>query len=196
MGPELLVGVIAVVIAVVALVKSKSLSEELRAECAAVRSEGKVALEALESRLGESVPREGGTTPDLVVTEPSAEGRQVRALVSTVQVLELRAREHDALLCSLVSEDEARHLWNISRDQSILYQRHPGVEDELRSLLRRGLIEKKSEFMIHELPASFDVTERFLLSETGEVLLSLRKHLEASDTIAVRRSMPPRSKVS
>ena len=89
-----------------------------------------------------------------------------------------------------MTEDEALHLWNISRDTSTLYERHPGVEAELRSLVRRGLLEKKVNFKIHELSGSFDLLRYFKLTEAGEILLSLRTHLEETDR-RIKESMPP-----
>src|SRR5690606_35214594 len=105
-------------------------------------------------------------------------------------VLELRVMEHDALLCSLVTEDEARHLWNVSRDEPTIYQRHPGVEAELRSLVKRGLLRKQGDFKVHELPGEFDLHDRFVLTDSGEMLLALRRHLKATDT-RPQDSLPP-----
>jgi|GEM_PF-2841250 len=119
-----------------------------------------------------------------------AEARKILALESTVQVLELRAKEHDALLCALVTEDEARHLWNVSRKRATHYDLHSGVEAELRSLVRRGLLRKTHAFEIHRLDVTFDVCRYFELTDTGESLLTLRKHLECDD-VRPNYSMPP-----
>jgi hypothetical protein len=195
MGFELIIALGALVLALVALTKSQSGSTQLEDALKSQRHEHEQMQAELRSRLEElarQAPATEAPGPDLT----GAQSQRKRTLESTVQVLEMRAREHDALLCSLVSEDEARHLWNIARDASVTYDSHPGVQGELRSLVRRGLVKKRGEFKIHELPSGFTVSDHFELSESGEVLLSLRKHLEASDSVAVATSIPPRAAAS
>lgn len=195
MGIELIIALGALLLALAALAKSQSGSTALQAALKSQRRELEEMQDAMKSRLealAQRLSHSEAPSPDLA----GAPSQRRRTLESTVQVLELRAREHDALLCSLVSEDEARHLWNISRDASITYDSHPGVHDELRSLVRRGLVKKQGVFKIHELPTGFTLNKHFELSESGEMLLSLRKHLEESDTVAVATSIPPRAAAS
>ena len=61
----------------------------------------------------------------------------------------------------------------------------------MRSLVRRGLLKKTHDFKIHELDSKFDLVHFFELTEAGEILLSLRKHLETADR-RMKDSMPPR----
>lgn len=187
MGTEMLVALFALVLAAASAIKLVGVSRRLHqlefrtSQASQIQNDWQERLEGLEMV-------ESGVT---VYAGDSESARQVRQLASTVQVLELRAREHDVLLRAVVTEDEALHLWNVSRDTSTVYERHPGVEAELRSLVRRGLLKKSHSFKIHELEAKFDVLRYFELTEAGEVLLSLRKHLESADH-RMKDSMPPR----
>ncbi len=164
MGPGLIVAIIAAAIAAVALAKVRSLAVQL----------------------GEAIIQRAKDVPE----EAGGNAKQLAALQATIEQLQQRAQEHDLLLCSLVTEDEARHLWNISRENPVSYDSHPGVQAELRSLVRRGLVSKRGDFKIHQLPSSFDLRERFQLTPPGKTLLKLRKHLEEKDTRAAH-SVPP-----
>lgn len=181
MGTELIIAVGALVLALVAFSLTQGHSKQLE-------SESKKQQEAFDKLAGDLKAQ----IKDLEFRLESSNGGddQVRQLRATVNVLELRALEHDALLCSLVTEDEAHHLWNVSRDAPTTYQHHGGLEEELRSLVRRGLLKKQGNFKIHELPNEFDLHDRFALTDTGEMLLALRKHLKSSDTRA-QESLPP-----
>jgi hypothetical protein len=117
-------------------------------------------------------------------------GEQVAQLQSEVAVLDKRVAEQDGLLGALVTEDEARHLWFLERGSSASYDSHPGLQQELRSLTRRGLIQKRGDFKIHELPSPFDLVESFELTDIGRSLLSRRGHLEKSD-VEPSDSLPP-----
>ncbi len=162
MGAETLIASAALIIAVIALVRSSS------------------------RRTSSAPPLHPTTSTD----RTGARTNTYERLVATVRALELQVSDHETLLCSLVTEDEARHLWNIAKDESTIYERHPGVESELRTLVRRGLVRKQSSFLIHELPLSFDVREHFELTSSGHLLLGLRKHLEGADTKPAE-SLPP-----
>lgn len=150
-----------------------------------------VKVGSLEQRLNEALANRGSESTASDAPPADGDGQKLRALAATVQVLEMRAREQDGLLCSLVTEDEARHLWNISRGEPMSYDSHPGVQGELRSLVRRRLLAKSGDFKIHELPSPFDLLKYFQLTEHGEVLLTLRKHLE-DDDLRAAQSIPPR----
>lgn len=188
LGPEIVIALSALVLAFVVWGKSEAQARRAQRAIASVQSDAQARGDELAKRLSQ-----------LESARPAFEGsideQTFRKLAATVKVLELRALEHDALLCSSVTEDEARHLWNIAKDEPTIYDRHPGVEAELRSLVRRGLIKKRSEFKIHQLPPRFALLEHFELAESGEMLLALRKHLKASDT---RRadSLPPKERES
>lgn len=185
---EIIVGVVALVAIVLALVslgRAQSLSERA------------AKTEKLLAELERNQPQAQSTAgkPSQSADVPTdAEKEQLlqsqRGLVSSVRVLELRAKEHDALLCALVTEDEARHLWNLSRGKSSSYELFDSTGAELRSLVRRGLIAKRGEFRIHELPHRFELDEHFELTEAGTILLDLRKTLEESD-LRAQASLPP-----
>ncbi len=181
MGTELIIAVGALVLALVAFSLTQGQSKLIESN----EKKQRLALEQLAEDLARQVK-------ELSFQLESNHGgdEQLRQLRATVKVLELRALEHDALLCSLVTEDEAHHLWNVSRDEPMTYQHHGGLEEELRSLVRRGLLKKQGNFKIHELPGEFDLHDRFALTDTGEMLLALRKHLKVSDT-RPQESMPP-----
>lgn len=190
MGTEMLVALGALTLAAAAVIQSLSLSRRLQQtefralQDSRIRDEWQQRLDGLEMvESGQPVFERDPNAPE---TE-----RRIRQLDSTVQVLELRALEHDSLLRALITEDEALHLWNVSRNTPTIYERHPGVESELRSLVRRGLLKKKRDFKIHELDSSFDLLRYFQLTDTGEILLSLRKHLEETDR-SIKDSLPPR----
>jgi hypothetical protein len=181
MGTELMIALGALVIALIAFSLTQAMSKQLEAESKIHKAERDKLASELNSRIADV---------EEIVSHRSEGTDHIRQLKATVKVLELRALEHDALLCSLVTEDEAHHLWNVSRDEPILYECHEGVENELRSLVRRGFLRKRGEFKIHELPREFDLQDRFTLTETGEMLLALRKHLKATDT-RPQESLPP-----
>lgn len=181
MGTELMVALGALVLSLIAFSLTQAQSKQLEAEVKLHKAEREKLASELNSRI---------SGVEELVSHRSEGSDQVRQLKATVKVLELRALEHDALLCSLVTEDEAHHLWNVSQDEPILYECHGGVENELRSLVRRGLLRKQGDFKIHELPREFDLKDRFALTEAGEMLLSLRKHLKATDT-SPKESLPP-----
>jgi hypothetical protein len=172
MGLEIFIALIALAVAGTALAKVRSSAQR---------------GESYQPR----VPSPGETAS----LSPASESQNLGALALKVQVLELRLQEHEALLACLVTEDEARHLWNISRGTPDVYESHPGVQAELRSLVRRGLLAKRSAFKIRELSGTFELSKHFLLTERGEMLLSLRKHLEAIDTREAE-SMPPSGQVA
>jgi hypothetical protein len=201
--PELLVALIAVALSFAALVRLRGLVEGARGfakkltgfadELAALRKS--VASQATKASELKGAAVEVGGPPargDSEAVEIEALDRAMRGLASTVQVLEMRAQEHDALLCALVTEDEARHLWNLSRGLSMQYELLASTEIEMRSLVRRKLIAKKGEFKIHELESPFELTEHFALTDAGETLLELRKMLQSSD-MAPATSLPPQS---
>lgn len=181
MGTELMIALGALVIALIAFALTQAQSKQLEAESKIHKVEREKLASELNSRIADV---------EEIVAHRSEGSDQIRQLKATVKVLELRALEHDALLCSLVTEDEAHHLWNVSRDEPVQYQRHEGLENELRSLVRRGLLKKQSHFKIHELPQEFELQDRFTLTDTGEMLLALRKHLKATDT-RPQESLPP-----
>lgn len=161
MGAETLIASAALILAVLALVRSSR-------------------------RASSAPPQHPATSTDRAGASPGTYDR----LVATVRALELQVSDHETLLCSLVTEDEARHLWNIAKDESTLYERHPGVESELRALVRRGLVRKRGTFLIHELAPRFDIREHFELTSSGHLLLGLRKHLEGADRRPAE-SLPP-----
>lgn len=182
MGMEMVVALGALLLSLVTFLMLNGQKSRTEAAHRALSSEQKKLTEELSERLRKIGERYGGSAgPD---------DGTVKNLAATVKVLELRVLEHDALLCSLVTEDEARHLWNVSRDEPTIYQLHPGVEAELRALVRRGLLKKQGDFKIHDLPGEFDLHDRFILTDSGEMLLALRRHLKALDT-RPKDSMPP-----
>lgn len=181
MGTELIIALGALVIALVAFALTQAQSKQLESESKVQKAEREKFASDLNARLADV---------EELLSHRSDGGDQIRQLKATVKVLELRALEHDALLCSLVTEDEAHHLWNVSRDEPTMYARHEGVENELRSLVRRGLLKKQGQFKIHELPGEFDLQDRFSLTDSGEMLLALRKHLQVSDN-RPQESLPP-----
>ena len=197
MGTEMLVALGALVLAAASGVKLLVVSRRLHqlefrsAQASQIQNDWQERLEGLEMLESGVTVFEAGHRNFEPHSQEEVSSRQVRQLASTVQVLELRAREHDALLRAVVTEDEALHLWNVSRAEHTIYERHPGVETELRSLVRRGLLKKTHSFRIHELGSTFDLIHYFELTDAGEVLLSLRKHLEAADH-RTKDSMPPR----
>lgn len=187
MEEEIIVGVVALVAIVLALVslgRAQSLSER------AAKLEK--LLTELEQRHRQAESAVQSSQPTDVPSDAEKEQllQSQRGLISSVRVLELRAKEHDALLCALVTEDEARHLWNLSRGKGSQYELFDSTGAELRSLVRRGLIAKKGDFRIHELPHSFELDEHFELTEAGTILLDLRKTLEESD-LRAQASLPP-----
>lgn len=181
MGTELIIALGALVIALVAFALAQAQSRQLESESKVQKAEREKFSNDLNARLADM---------EELLSHRSDGGDQVRQLKATVKVLELRALEHDALLCSLVTEDEAHHLWNVSKEEPTMYQRHDGLENELRSLVRRGFLRKQGEFKIHDLPTEFDLQDRFSLTDSGEMLLALRKHLKVSDT-RPQESLPP-----
>lgn len=181
MGTELIIALGALVIALVAFSLTQAHSKQLESESKIQKAEREKLISDLNARLHDV---------EELLTHRSDGGDPIRQLKATVKVLELRALEHDALLCSLVTEDEARHLWNVSRDEPTMYELHEGLENELRALVRRGLLRKQGEFKIHELPKEFDLHDRFALTDSGEMLLALRKHLKVTDT-RIQESLPP-----
>lgn len=182
MDIEIIIAAIAAALAFVGLTRSHKVGER------------QAALEKRFAELQNSMPPTpvSPAEPKPVTAPPfgEEERRNLSALSSSLQVLEQRAQEHDALLCALVSEDEARHLWNISHAMPMSYQRRSSTEEELRSLVRRGLIRKKSAFKIHELPAEFELTENFEITESGTILLDLRQALKEADQKPAQ-SLPP-----
>ena len=207
MKPELLIASVALALSAIALLRMRNLAEnarDLAKRCADLAEEvttlrktvstqtarvTAAAAAAIDQRLPIVVEEEFGADSASSSTNEALE-RALRGLSSTVQVLEMRAQEHDALLCALVTEDEARHLWNLSKGVAMQYQKLASTEMELRSLVRRKLIAKKGDFKIHELGSTFNLIDHFELTDTGETLLELRKVLEGSD-LAPATSLPP-----
>ena len=202
--PELLIASVALALSAIALLRMRNLAEnarDLAKRCADLAEEvttlrktvstqtARVTAAAIDQRLPIVVEEEFGADSASSSTNEALE-RALRGLSSTVQVLEMRAQEHDALLCALVTEDEARHLWNLSKGVAMQYQKLASTEMELRSLVRRKLIAKKGDFKIHELGSTFNLIDHFELTDTGETLLELRKVLEGSD-LAPATSLPP-----
>jgi hypothetical protein len=182
MGIEMVVAVGALLLSLVTLLMLKNQAARSSAARLALSREQEKLTEELSERLRKIGERYGSGNP--------SDDSTLKNLAATVKVLELRVLEHDTLLCSLVTEDEARHLWNVSRDEPTVYQLHPGVEAELRALVRRGLLKKQGDFKIHDLPGEFDLHDRFILTDSGEMLLALRRHLKALDT-RPKDSLPP-----
>ncbi len=114
----------------------------------------------------------------------------VSQLEAEVAPLGERVTENASLLAALVTDDEARHLWFLERGKPVSYDSHPALQQELRSLARRGFIQKRGDFKIHELQSPFDLLEAFELTSLGRSLLRRRSHLEQSDT-APSDSLPP-----
>jgi hypothetical protein len=110
--------------------------------------------------------------------------------------LRTRIERLEQLSCALVSEDEARHLWFLSRSTPVSYDSHAALQQELRSLVRRGLIGKRGDFKIHELGETFDLGEQFELTDLGRQLLVLRRHLERTDTRVADSVLPSTPRVS
>lgn len=184
LGPEIIIALCALVLATLAWGIARSQAARAQRTMTILQSDQQIQTDGMRETLAQ-------VRGELERSSGGVELQAFRKLAATVKVLELRALEHDALLCSLVTEDEARHLWNAARDESAKYDRHLGVETELRSLVRRGLLKKRFDFKIHELPSSFELREHFELSDTGEMLLALRKHLKETD-IRMADSLPPR----
>ncbi len=193
MGMEGVLSLIALGVAALAWGSAQAQGKRTQAALAVLKQEQDERFEQWEAQESARAERSVAVPQPRDAPLPATQlPEHIGKMASSVQVLELRALEHDALLCSLVTEDEARHLWNVSQNERMTYELHSGVEGELRSLVRRGLLKKSGDFKIHELPASFELKEHFLLTDSGEMLLALRKHLKSTD-IRRQDSLPPRA---
>jgi hypothetical protein len=182
---EMIVSLAALGLAGFALMRLNIETERFRATTGALQvQQGKLTSE-LSARL-KAIGERFGDAP-----APAAE-QSVEIVSSALAALERRVSSHESLLCALVTDAEAKHLWNLSLDESMTYQRHDGVEAELRSLVTRGLMTKGGAFNIHELPNAFELREHFCLTESGRQVLTLRKHLKETD-LRPKTSMPPRA---
>ena len=130
-------------------------------------------------------------------TAPAEDGGTVTQLVNDVKQLEQRLDEakealddHSRLLAALVTDDEARHLWFLERGRPVTYEGHPALQQELRSLTRRGFVEKRTDFKFHQLDSSFQLLELLQLTNLGTRLLQHRKPLKAKD-LEPAESLPP-----
>ncbi len=173
MGLEGIIAIVALVVGGIALARSSG-------------RQGKEDATKATSEVGPSA-RAVETAPPSINPELSS---KVRHLESELATLEQQVAEHSSLLLALVTDDEARHLWFLERGDAVNYESHPGLQQELRSLTRRGFIEKRGDFRIHELHSPFNLVESFQLTSLGKTLLRKRQHLRQRD-VAPADSLPP-----
>lgn len=187
MGPEIVIALGALALALAAIVRQNAHATRSQAAATQLQQEGQERAQTWKQRFEELAAEASGRGP--------ADPESAKRLSTQLKMLELRLAEHDQLLSALVTEDEARHLWNVGKPDQAPYELHSSVEEELRHLVRRGLLKKTGDFRIHELPRQFQLCEHFEITDAGQLLLALRKHLKETDTRKAD-SLPPRSRAS